>query len=133
MKKLKKLFAISLSLITMLSVPTFAQNNSSKQYETSHDYNNFPFSNGTNVTLKITLSKNQPYGKAFYYNASPYDAKLYVEGKDLVIIKPYSSGSIVWKKSFFKNEYDISITATKDFLNGSFSLAKSESELGFQN
>ncbi|MDE6182012.1 MAG: hypothetical protein K2F59_02240, partial [Eubacteriales bacterium] len=126
MKKLKKLFAISLSLITMLSVPTFAQNNSSNQYETSHTYSNFPFSNGTSFNTSISLSKTQPYGKAHFYNSSPYNVVLDVVGEKSVTIKPYTSGYVIWEKSAIKNNYNVTVRSKGGTLNGTFSLAKSE-------
>lgn len=143
MKKLKKLIILSLSAFTLLTgtVPIFAQNIKNNvnyddlivPYELSHTYNNFQLTSGTNFHTTISLSSSQPYGKAHFYNSSSSNVTLYVEGQGTITIKPYSSNSIIWKKSSMKSNYEISVTATSGTLNGTFSLAKATRDSEFQN
>lgn len=143
MTKLKKSIILSLSAFTLLTgaVPTFAQDVKDNvnydglivPYELSHTYNSFQLTSGTSFHTTISLSSSQPYGKAHFYNASSSNVTLYVEGQGTITVKPYSSNSIVWKKSSMKSNYDISVTAKSGTLNGTFSLAKATRDSEFQN
>ena len=151
MKFKKLILSTIISSCFIFSVPVFAQDkplektnitsetvldeNSAgiESRSVSHDFSNFRLSGSPSFPTTIDLSSSQPYGKAFYANNSPYSAKLIVDDKDPVIVEPYSSGSIVWKKGIFKSSYDITVTATQGNLDGYFSLAKATREAEFQN
>lgn len=138
--KFKKLILSIIILICFIGISIlFIQYNSeknstdTKSSNVSYDYSSFRVSNGTHFSPYIDLSSSQPYGKIFYTNNSYYSAKLIVDDKDPVIVEPYSSGSVVWKKEIFKNTYDITVTATQGNLDGYFTLAKATKESDFQN
>lgn len=98
-----------------------------------HIFANYNLIDHPHFSSYIELSSSQPYGKIFYANNSPYSAKLIVDDKEPVIVEPYSSNSVVWKKGTFKNSYEFTVTATQGNLDGYFSLAKAEKEEDFQN
>lgn len=139
--KLKKI-VLPLSVIGMLAIGStsvFASevnkndNSNIETFVASHDFSSFPISKDTNFGTSLELTSSQKYGKAKYYNNSSYDATLYVEGQPLKTIKPYSGGYIEWKKGLLKNEYKVTLTATKGELNGTFSLAKAHELSDFQD
>ena len=138
--KFKKLILSIIVLICFIGISIlFIQYNSeensnnTESSNVSYNYSSFRVSNGTHFSPHIDLSSSQPYGKIFYTNNSYYSAKLIVDDKDPVIVEPYSSGSIVWKKETFKTTYDITVTATQGILDEYFTLAKAEKEEDFQN
>ncbi|OUQ57913.1 hypothetical protein B5E58_08135 [Tyzzerella sp. An114] len=151
MKFKKLILSTMISSCFIFSVPVFAQDkplektnitsetvleeNSTgiESRSVSYDHSNYRLVDRPNFPATIELTSSQPYGKAFYANNSPYSAKLIVDDKDPVIVEPYSSGSIVWKKGIFKSSYDITVTATQGNLDGYFSLAKATREAEFQN
>ena len=146
---MKKLFLISFAVITsmILAIPTFAENMSTqkdanvtaeweqnniedRKFQKSYDYSNYELTSKTNFQVVIKLNRSQPYGKAYFYNASDYPATLYVEDQEITI-EPHTGDSIVWEKSFFKSSYDVGITASEERLHGLFSLAKADDSATF--
>jgi hypothetical protein len=91
----------------------------------SYVYNNYAVSGTNSFSTSITLTNADKYGKAFYYNNSGTAVTLIVSKVDSIMIQPYKSGSIEWKKGLLNSTYEVSLHCASVNLNGSFSLAKS--------
>ncbi len=140
MKKKIILFVSALCYVSVLSSScAFAEEDKLNDFSymeegidpLSKDYicSNKKISGTNNYSKSIIMDSDRPYAKAHYYNNTDATVQMWVKGEDSIHIQPYSSGAITWEKSFFTSKYEVNISCSEKKLNGTFSLAVSDSPI----